>query len=73
MSNPLDILLPEPSPPVPVFQWATVLAGSPLEIQFDGDSEPLKGPPSTLVTLVTGDRVFAVVVERRVTILGKVP
>lgn len=71
MSNPLDVLIPGPPQPVPTFHWATVTDDTPLAIRLDGDDEPLAGPPSTLATVVTGDRVFVVVVERRATILGK--
>lgn len=56
----------------PTFQWAAVTSTDPLQITYDGRTEPLAVSPSTLVGgLVAGDRVYVVTYMRRAVIVGK--
>lgn len=56
----------------PHAEWGVITQASPLRVRLDGDAEPLLGTPSTLVSgLRVGDRVQAMIQNRKVTILGR--
>lgn len=56
----------------PHAEWGVVTQASPLRVRLDGDAEPLLGTPSTLVSgLRVGDRVQAMIQNRKITILGR--
>lgn len=56
----------------PVFQWAVVTSVSPLQIRYDGATDPVAGSPaSTVAGLQVGDRVWCQRIHRRDIILGK--
>jgi len=57
--NPLDVLLPQPTPDNESWHWATVASTDPLRVQLDGDSAPLLATPENLAGgLLVGDRVW---------------
>ena len=59
MSNPLNLLLPSEQPRPDRWRWGTIWSLSPLRVRLDGDTEPLEGTPSRLVTyLAIGSRVY---------------
>lgn len=54
-----------------VYRWATVTGVAPLEVRFDGDTDPLGIPPDSLAgSLDIGTRVWCQLIGRRVLILG---
>ena len=56
----------------PHFEWGTVASSSPLTVQLDGDSEPMLGTPSRLVSnLFPGERVLVMIQNRRATVVGR--
>ena len=58
---------------MPLFRWATVVGTQPLRVQLDGDTTPLAADPVNLAgTLLVGQRVYTMSVDRRLHILGAV-
>lgn len=56
---------------IPSFRWATVVTAKPLRVVLDGDIEALPEAPFSLVTVsAPGQRVLALLVNRRVVLLG---
>lgn len=56
----------------PRFKWAVVTGTSPLQIQLEGDTEPLSGVPARTIALpASGDRVYCVLQNGRCTIIGR--
>lgn len=69
--NPLDILLPKPTPPRDGWSWATVTSVSPLRVQMDGpDEQPLDVTPDALMPVGVGDRVRVHRHGRRIVVHG---
>ena len=70
MSNPLDFLISAPRGESPIFKWGTSKPGG---LVLDGDSDPL--PSGVPVWLISepgdGARVFVVIVNRQVVVLGR--
>lgn len=71
MTDPLDFLLPDPDPIVPVFLFATVTSVDPLEVKLDGEttSRPVN---ATLAMVVEDDRVWVTFVGQSIILTGVV-
>ena len=70
MSNPLNLLLPSEQPRPDRWRWGTIWSLSPLRVRLDGDTEPLEGTPSRLVTyLAIGSRVYVHVRQGRTPVI----
>lgn len=55
----------------PTFRWATITSAEPLLVTLDGDHQPLPQKPlSLLPTLGAGRRVLALLINRRVILVG---
>lgn len=60
------------TPQNPVFRWVTVASLSPLQIQLDYTTAPLAARPCSLIAdLKVGDRVWAMLVNKKIVILGR--
>lgn len=56
----------------PSFKWGTVTQAVPLRVNLDGDSSDTGGTPADVVgQLKVGDRVYTVLVNKQLVVLGK--
>lgn len=70
MSNPLNLLLPSDQDRPDRWRWGTIWSLDPLRVRLDGDTEPLNGTPSRLVTyLAIGSRVYVHVRQGRTPVI----
>lgn len=72
--NPLAQLIQPPPLDKPTFRWGFVTSVSPsIQITLDGDTAPLASRPSLLTPIALGDRIYAIIDNRRATVIGRVP
>lgn len=68
----LEPSLLDNTPQKPVFRWVTVANLSPLQIQLDYTTAPLAAHPCSLIAdLKVGDRVWAMLINKKIVILGR--
>lgn len=66
-----ELLLPQDPTPQASYRFGIVTSADPLRVRLDGETNPVASTPITLDALAVGDRVYTLIYQRQLVVLGK--